>query len=96
MQNGSESEISALENAPFGVLLYDDNQIIQYVNKYFTKLFTTKLQGKTLQQMDASIAEFVRDSKNSSPVQINWSNKKFLISVDKTSNTIYFQNIERG
>lgn len=93
------SEQEAMIKMPLGVLLYDENRQIQWVNPYLQLYFKDKdLIGKQLATIDSDLNELLNQALASDTVEnhiVTWDNHQFEMVVQDKLGVVYLLDVSR-
>ncbi|WP_416353476.1 DHH family phosphoesterase [Agrilactobacillus fermenti] len=90
-------EQEALIKMPIGILLYDENERIQWANPYIQQyLGDAEILGRTISEVDEELGKIVQTSETSEEVQIvHWGDNQFEIISQKSLGVVYLLDITR-
>lgn len=93
------SEQEAMIKMPLGILLYDENRQIQWVNPYLQLYFKDKdLIGKQLATIDSDLNELLNQALASDTVEnhiVTWDNHQFEMVVQDKLGVVYLLDVSR-
>lgn len=91
-----KGEQEALIKMPIGMLLYNDEEDIQWVNPYFQKYFDTKeILGRNLKYVDPFLHQQVQLATSGQSTTIKWKKKQFQFVAQKDINMLYLIDITK-
>lgn len=93
------SDQEAMIKMPLGILLYDENRQIQWVNPYLQLYFKDKdLIGKQLATIDSDLNELLNQALASDTVEnhiVTWDNHQFEMVVQDKLGVVYLLDVSR-
>ncbi|WP_407372138.1 DHH family phosphoesterase [Carnobacterium sp.] len=87
-------EQEALIKMPIGILLFNENLQLQWINPYLqSHLGYQEVLGKQLEDVDSELALLVKESRDSGLKKAKWGDKVFQIIVQKDIRVVYLMDI---
>ena len=87
-------EQEALIKMPIGILLFNDNLQLQWINPYLqSHLGYQEVLGKQLEDVDSELATLIEESRDSGLKTAKWGDKFFQIIVQKDIKVVYLMDI---
>lgn len=90
-------EQEALIKMPIGILLYDEQETVQWANPYILQyLDNSDILGQTIEEIDPDLAAIVSNNEESEEVQVvHWGDNQFEIISQKSLGVVYLLDITR-
>ncbi|SIN91774.1 c-di-AMP phosphodiesterase, consists of a GGDEF-like and DHH domains [Carnobacterium alterfunditum] len=87
-------EQEALIKMPIGILLFNENLQLQWINPYLqSHLGYQEVLGKQLEDVDSELAALVKESQDSGLKTAKWGDKFFQIIIQKDIKVVYLMDI---
>ncbi|MBT2733004.1 DHH family phosphoesterase [Carnobacterium sp. ISL-102] len=87
-------EQEALIKMPIGILLFNENLQLQWINPYLqSHLGYQEVLGKHLEDVDSELAALVKESQDSGLKTAKWGDKYFQIIIQKDIKVVYLMDI---
>ncbi|GEL07579.1 DHH family phosphoesterase [Salisediminibacterium halotolerans] len=81
----------AVTELPLGMLLYNENQVIQWVNPFLSKLAAADLQGQSLEKLSPELLEQVNE--NEKVIHLDLYGHTYRIQHNPNERLLYFFNV---
>ena len=92
-------EQEALIKMPIGILLFDDDKQVQWVNPYLQLYLGSKdVIGKKIESVDAELSKLMDKTLHSNTSEnhvVSWGNRKFEMSVQDDLGVLYLLDVTR-
>lgn len=89
-----KGEQEALIQMPIGILLYNENQEIQWTNPYLLKYFGKKdILGRKIQDVDPQLYQLFQACQQTGVSRIKWGDRYFEMVVQENIGVIYLMDI---
>lgn len=91
----NRGEQQALIDMPVGVLIFGDNDAIEWVNPYLQRYFgDTNVLSKKLGDVDAELEQLVKDhADDDHPVTVTWGDRQFSLLVQPDVQAVYMTEV---
>lgn len=88
-------EQEALIEMPMGILIFNDQQRVAWINPYLQKYFgETEILGKTVAEVDQPLADAITEhTQDESYGTITWNDKQFYVLVQAELNVVYLMDV---
>jgi c-di-AMP phosphodiesterase-like protein len=87
----SKAGEEAVTKMPIGIILYNDERVVQWGNPYVTSFITNDVIGKKLGDISEELIKLLESDVKSQPIQIG--DFTFYVSIEVDERPIYFQDI---
>lgn len=90
-------EQEALVKMPIGILLYNDQQEVQWANPFLQKYLGDKaILGKPLTEVDSELANLITQNQDDHDIkQVHWGDNQFQIIIQHDIGVVYLLDITR-
>ncbi|MFT8726631.1 MAG: DHH family phosphoesterase [Liquorilactobacillus ghanensis] len=88
-------EQEALIKMPIGMLFFNDQDEIEWINPYLQKYFGKReVLGKTLKSVDEQLAALIeKNFDEKKPIEVVWGQKSFQLLIQKEIHAVYLMDI---
>lgn len=88
-------EQEALIKMPIGMLFFNDQDEIEWINPYLQKYFGKReVLGKTLKSVDEQLATLIeKNFDEKKPIEVVWGQKSFQLLIQKEIHAVYLMDI---
>lgn len=91
-----KGEQEALIQMPIGILLYNDEQEIQWANPYLLKYFEKKdILGRKIKDVDEELCDWMEKYKKDEVTRIVWGNRTFEMVIQENIGVMYLMDITK-
>lgn len=93
----NRGEQEALLEMPMGIMIYNDDNLIEWVNPYLQKYFgKSDVLGRSIEETDDEFANLIAKYGDDEEFhQITWKNRTFTMLIQSEFNTIYMLDINK-
>lgn len=89
-----KGEQEALIQMPIGILLYNEEQKIQWTNPYLLKYFKNKdLLGRRIEDVDAELHGWIEKYKSNEMTKVKWGDRYFEMVIQENIGVLYLMDI---
>ncbi|KIS03407.1 DHH family phosphoesterase [Paucilactobacillus wasatchensis] len=87
-------EQEALIQMPVGMIVFDEQQEIEWINPYMVTYFADEVVGKKISEVDTKLAKLIADNREEEkPVTVEWQDHRFSLLVQADFNVVYLMDV---
>ncbi|WDF82633.1 DHH family phosphoesterase [Lacticaseibacillus pabuli] len=87
-------EQEALVRMPIGIMMYDKDLTIQWLNPFLSNYFDQDVIGQSLKEVDSDLAQIIKKASASQELtRVHWGDHQFDVTVQSSIGVIYMMDV---